>query len=150
MLIRPAQPADIVTMFALERQSGTAAHWSEQEYGALFAPEAPRRMAVVATETAELLGFAIVRCGSEEWEIENVVVAAPHRRRGVGGELVRQILRAARQAGAVSILLEVRESNLPARKLYEQLGFAKIGRRTAYYHDPLEDALVLRSSADNL
>ena len=136
-------------MLALERQTGPAAHWSGREYDALFAPEAPRRLALVATEAAELLGFVIARCGPEEWEIENVVVAVQHRRRGIGRELVRQILRSAGQAGADFILLEVRESNFPARKLYEQLGFVEIGRRTAYYYDPLEDALVLRISAEN-
>ena len=42
------------------------------------------------------------------------------------------------------VLLEVRESNTPARRLYEKLGFALEGRRPGYYQDPGEDALLFR------
>jgi len=44
------------------------------------------------------------------------------------------------------VLLEVRESNLAARKLYEKLGFSEEGRRSNYYHEPREDAMLLRTS----
>ncbi len=150
MLIRPATPADVPRMRALEREVETAAHWGEREYGALFAADAPKRMALVATQQESICGFAIARCGADEWEIENVVVALDHRRAGVGSALVRQILLGAREAGAGSVLLEVRESNTAARQLYEKLGFIESGRRPGYYRDPPEDALLLRFSAENL
>jgi [ribosomal protein S18]-alanine N-acetyltransferase len=150
LLIRPANPADIAALRALERQADTAAHWTEREYTALFAPEAPRRIAVVAAEESELLGFVVARRGCEEWEIENVVVAAQHRRRGVGRELVTKVIEAAQNERACAILLEVRESNTAARQLYAQLGFAEDGRRSNYYRDPIEDALLLRFSPQKL
>ena len=150
MLIRPANPADISAMRALAEQSATAAHWGEREYAAVFAPEAPPRIALVATEDVEIFGFAIARCAPEEWEIENVVVSPQRRRRGVGSELVRQILRVVHQSGASSVLLEVRDSNTAARQMYERLGFAEAGRRPGYYRDPTEDALLLRCSPQNL
>lgn len=137
-------------MRILEAQAETAAHWSAREYDALFAPEAPRRIALVAAEADELCGFIIARCGPDEWEIENVVVAAEHRRLGIGSELVRQVLRAAQDAGAAAVLLEVRESNAAARQLYKRLGFAEAGRRPGYYRVPAEDALLLRFSVYNL
>jgi ribosomal-protein-alanine N-acetyltransferase len=146
MLIRPATPADIPALRALEQQAGTAAHWSERGYAALFSPEAPKRISLVATVEAELLGFVIARCAPGEWEIENVVVARQHRRRGIGRALVQQILQAARRAASSAVLLEVRESNTAARQLYEQLGFVEAGRRSGYYCDPAEDALLLRHS----
>ncbi len=40
--------------------------------------------------------------------------------------------------------LDVRESNAAARALYARFGFAEVGRRRAYYREPVEDALVLR------
>jgi len=150
MLIRPATNADIPALRALEQQADTAAHWAEREYAALFAPEAPRRLALVTTEDAELLGFAVARRDPEEWEIENVVVAPQHRRCGIGSGLVRQLIYAAQESGARAILLEVRESNLAARQLYERLGFAEAGRRPAYYHSPTEDALLLRFSPEKV
>ncbi len=150
MRIRPATAADIAHIRSIEQQAGTAAHWSAREYDALFAPEAPRRIALVVAEGHEVRGFVIARCGPEEWEIENVVVAPEHRRRGIGSDLVREILRAAQDAGAAAVLLEVRESNAAARQLYERLGFAEAGRRPGYYRVPFEDALLLRFWVYNL
>jgi len=146
MLIRPATPADIPAIRNLEQQSETAAHWAEREYDALFAPEAPKRIALVATENDEFCGFAVARCDPEDWEIENVVIAAGQRRRGLGGMLVGELLHQAQLTGATSVLLEVRESNVAARCLYEKLGFTEISRRPNYYQGPQEDALLLRFS----
>ena len=77
-----------------------------------------------------------------EWEIENVVVAAEFLRRGIANELVRELIQRAQNEAASAILLEVRESNLPARRLYEKHGFREVGRRRAYYRDPVEDAIL--------
>ena len=139
-------------MRALEQQTETAAHWAEREYDALFAVEAPPRIALVATSEADagrVIGFVIARCATAEWEIENVVVAREERNRGVGIKIIRELLLQAQSAGATSVLLEVRESNLAARRLYEKLGFSQQGRRN-YYRDPEEDALLLSFSMANL
>jgi [ribosomal protein S18]-alanine N-acetyltransferase len=148
MLIRNATPHDLPFIRALEQASETAAHWAEGGYDALFAPEAPRRIALVIAQDADeqICGFAIARCSADEWEIENVVVAPEHQRRGLGSALVSEVLKSACHAGATSVLLEVRESNRPARQLYEKLNFREAGRRKNYYHQPDEDALILKNS----
>jgi ribosomal-protein-alanine acetyltransferase len=136
-------------MRALEQQSETAAHWAEREYDALFAPEAPPRLALVAcneVDPQQILGFVIARLAGSECEIENVVVGAEYRRRGVGSVLVRDLLLRARLCGATSVVLEVRESNASARRLYEKLGFSEHGRRRSYYQNPREDALLFQFS----
>ncbi len=46
------------------------------------------------------------------------------------------------------ILLEVRESNLPARRLYEKHAFRDVGRRRMYYKDPAEDAILYELSLE--
>ena len=92
----------------------------------------------------------IARCATCEWEIENVVVAREKRKRGIGIQLIQEVLLKAQSAGATSVLLEVRESNLAARRLYEKLGFSQQGRRSNYYHNPEEDALLLSFSVTNL
>jgi ribosomal-protein-alanine N-acetyltransferase len=147
MPIRLATPADIPHMRALELQADTAAHWAEREYGALFAPDAPRRIALIAAEEgSSVCGFLIARCGLDEWEIENVVVATGRRRSGVGTALVDELLRQAGNGRIPAILLEVRESNHSARRLYEKIGFSEAGRRSQYYANPVEDALLLKYS----
>ena len=136
-------------MRALEQQTESAAHWSEREYDALFAPDSPARIALLAaddvrSDVVRIHGFVIARCALSDWEIENVVVALAERRRGVGTKLIQQLLLRARNQGATSVLLEVRESNLVARRLYEKLGFSEQGSRKTYYKEPTEDALVLQ------
>lgn len=144
MLIRAAVPQDIPQIMTLAGSSETAAHWSAREYDALFAPEAPERVALVAYERADAIaGFVVARCG-EEWELENVVVDPMFRRRGIGRALIEELMRRARQGGAKDVFLEVRESNAAARALYGKMGFREEGRRPRYYAQPEEDALLLR------
>jgi ribosomal-protein-alanine N-acetyltransferase len=147
MLLRSATPADIPLMRALELQADTAAHWAEREYDALFAPDTPKRIALVASEAGEdITGFLIARCGLDEWEIENVVVDTRRRRVGLGTALVDELVLEAGKARVPALLLEVRESNTSARRLYEKIGFSEVGRRPGYYQEPAEDALLLKYS----
>jgi [ribosomal protein S18]-alanine N-acetyltransferase len=145
MNIRAATPADVPTMLELEQRAATAAHWKEQDYQRLFHPGG-RRLALVLEEEGKVRGFVVGRDLGEEWEIENVAVAGPARRRGLGTRLVGELLDLARERGARSVYLEVRQSNQAARALYEKWAFSESGRRKAYYHDPEEDALVYRLS----
>jgi len=145
VLIRAAIPADLPQVRALEQQTETAAHWAEREYDALFAADAPRRVALVAsTHDDEIVGFAVARCDPAEWEIENVVVDGARRRKRIGSALVREMMRLARTQRTTSVLLEVRESNQAACGLYRALGFKEVGRRRNYYNNPTEDALIMR------
>jgi ribosomal-protein-alanine N-acetyltransferase len=149
VLIRPVTPDDVPCIRALEQQEERAAHWSEREYAALFAPDAPTRIALVVVDEmspAQIHGFVIARCSGNDSEIENVVVARERQQLGIGTRLIQEVLLRAHSGGATSVLLEVRESNLAARRLYEKLGFSEQGRRKGYYSSPIEDALVLRKS----
>ncbi len=143
MTIRPATPADVASLLALERHSLTAAHWAEADYQRLFLSDAPPRLALVLEE-AEMVAFIVARGAGAEWEIENVAVAGAARRRGLGTRLLGELLKRLRARGAESVFLEVRESNHGARALYEKWGFVENGRRAAYYRAPDEDAILYR------
>ncbi len=47
--------------------------------------------------------------------------------------------------GATRVALEVRTSNVAARRLYEGFGFYQVGRRKGYYFDTGEDALLMEA-----
>jgi len=147
MVIRHAVPEDVPQIMSLAAKSETAAHWSRRGYDALFAADAPQRVALVSVEglpPGAVAGFVIARFGGDAWEIENVVVDPRLRQEGIGRRLIERVMREARENGATAILLEVRESNAGARALYAAAGFREEGRRRAYYRDPEEDALLLR------
>jgi len=148
--IRPATSADIPEMHQLADESRTAAHWTSQQYEALFSVDAPKRLALVAKddETDELVGFIVAVCLADEWEIENVVVARQMHNRGIGALLVQTLVEEATAAGCRSLILEVRESNLSACRLYEKAGFIAEGIRSLYYDNPQEDAVLYRLKLD--
>jgi [ribosomal protein S18]-alanine N-acetyltransferase len=144
--VRPARPDDITALLALEQTAATAAHWSPARYADLFPaegrPPVVRRVVVVAEINASICAFAVARVVPPEWEIENVVVADAARRKGVGRALLQAIGNVARAERATKLTLEVRESNLAARRLYERLGFAECGLRPGYYRSPDEAAIL--------
>jgi [ribosomal protein S18]-alanine N-acetyltransferase len=144
VLIRPATVADLPAMMALEKRAATAAHWSPEQYEALFRASDPGRVALILWEESDLLGFVIARVVGEEWEIENIAVGGPARRRGLGTRLLGELLDLARAKDAAAVFLEVRESNLAARALYEKWAFRESGRRPRYYKGPAEDAILYR------
>lgn len=60
-------------------------------------------------------------------EMQDVLVAAGARGRGVGRALVEALLREARDLGADRLRLTVSETNAAARAVYERLGFTDTG-----------------------
>ncbi len=148
MHIRPATPADIPTMMRLGGHSATAAQWSREQYERVFDDEGPRRIALVVEEAVGVQGFLVAKEVAGEWEIENIAVAGPARRRGLGTRLLGAFIDDARAEGASSVFLEVRESNHAARWLYEKWAFVENGRRPGYYTQPQEDAILYRLSLE--
>lgn len=142
MSIRPATATDLAAIRAIEQSAPTAAHWSPEQYHAdLFVPG---RLALVLEENSQVLGFLIAGAIDDEWELENIVVEATAQRRGLGTLLLDELINLAGSRSARAIFLEVRESNRPARRLYERRGFLECGRRQDYYAVPQEDAIVYR------
>ena len=81
---------------------------------------------------------------ADELHLTDLGVAEPSRRRGVGRALVSELCREGVLAGARLVVLEVRESNQPARELYRGLDFREQDLRARYYADTGEDAVVMQ------
>ena len=76
----------------------------------------------------------------KEREILNIAIHPDFRRLHIATELLRAEL--SRWPGIH--FLEVRQSNIAARRLYEGLGFQAVGERPAYYDNPPETGIVMR------
>src|SRR5579871_1641472 len=107
IIIRPATPADIPAMMHLTDHASTASHWPRDQYEKIFVPDSPR-LAIVVQDSEGLQGFLIAHEILDDWEIENVAIAGPLRRQGLGTRLLAEFLDHARAKGARSIFLEVR------------------------------------------
>jgi ribosomal-protein-alanine acetyltransferase len=139
--IRPAGAADLDAVHAIEVAS-FADPWRREGFRDLVLGGAGRL--VVAEAADGIVGFAVSYHAADEAEIANVAVAASARRRGIGRALVDAVVAAAAEGGARAVFLEVRASNAAAQALYAARGFAPVGRRAAYYRQPVEDAVVMR------
>lgn len=97
-----------------------------------------------------LAGFVLAFAAADEAEVLALCVAPERRRSGLGRRLLRRLERDLASRHITQLFLEARVSNLPARRLYEQAGFAETGRRRAYYSpaDGLaaEDAVLMAKS----
>lgn len=93
-----------------------------------------------------LLGFVVFQRVLDEAELHYLVVARLWQHRGLGRILLGTSLDILAKEGCRSCFLEVRETNLPAQKLYANLAFTQVGRRSNYYastQGQFEDALIL-------
>ena len=82
----------------------------------------------------------------DEAHITTFAVHPAWRRQRIGERLLLAFLDLAVDRGAHEATLEVRLSNLSARKLYEKYGFRPVGLRPRYYSDNQEDALIMTTS----
>lgn len=139
--IRPATPADVPALLALERICFPDP-WSERGLAESLTP--PNGGGLVAETGRGIVGYLITREVGGSGEILNLAIAPGSRRRGVGAQLLRAGLAGLGGRGVGEVFLEVRESNHAARALYERAGFRVAGARRGYYRSPSEDALVMR------
>ena len=149
--IRRATEHDLAEVVLLERETATSPHWAWAEYAGMqqTGHEAGiRRCLFVAADGRNIHGFAVGKAlghgHDTEAELESVVVRAEERREGIGSSLCRAVMDWSRQEGAAAILLEVRSASAGAIRLYGGLGFVATGRRPHYYHDPTDDAILMR------
>lgn len=108
-------------------------------------------------QSNRLAHYLVVRVGQEaiaygglwmmvdEAHVTTFAVLPLWRRRGIGGRLMLEMMRVAKNLGARVVSLEVRLSNQPARSLYQQFGLRPVGIRPRYYSDNGEDALIMTS-----
>lgn len=105
----------------------------------------PSAHGVVAVDSDDVpQAYCILMIAADQGEIANLAVAPDARRQGLAACLLRDALQCAVGRGVVAVYLEVRESNIAARALYESHEFRPIGRRRGYYQHPPEDALVMQ------
>lgn len=98
----------------------------------------------VAMDGDHLCGYIGSQRVLDSADVMNVAVDPQYRRQGIGEMLVNKLVEELDRMDTHILLLEVRVSNDPAISLYEKLGFSVAGRRPNYYHNPKEDAWILR------
>jgi ribosomal-protein-alanine N-acetyltransferase len=134
--LRPMEASDLASAIEVDTlclpRPWSEAIWREEI-------ESPFALYLLLEEEGEILAQIGVRYLADELHVTTLAVRPEHRRRGYAHVLLEAALGAFPEARCVH--LEVRPSNVPARSLYESLGFVTTGRRRRYYGD--EDALLM-------
>lgn len=114
--------------------------WSEGAYHREL--HNPQALTLVAANTNAVLGF--VNCGfvADELTINALAVLPQYRRMGIAKSLMDAVFTWTKEICKICYL-EVRESNLAAQKLYQNLGFVQNGYRANYYQQPAEAAVLM-------
>lgn len=125
------------------RLERTAFHtpWSEEAYRQEM--DNPVARLWVLLEDGRFAGYACFWVFAEELHVMKIALLPPMRGRGLASMLMERILAAGADAGARSAWLEVRPSNAAALRLYMRRGFMEVGRRSFYYRDSGEDAILM-------
>jgi ribosomal-protein-alanine N-acetyltransferase len=138
-VVRSFAAADLPAVLEIERRSFPNSPWDKVDFRDYDCS--------VALWEGRLAGFLVSRQVGPavgvipaEREILNVAVDPLFRRLGVATALIQQ-----EKLRKAVLYLEVRESNSPAKKLYEKLGFLPVGYRKDYYQFPTEAAVVMQS-----
>ncbi len=107
------------------------------------AVENPLAAVCVAEDTDGICGYVVLYHAADEGEIPSVAVDAAKRQRGIAKALIQQAFSEVIPQGVKKVFLEVRESNLPARALYDGLGFLQVSIRKNFYTNPTENACLM-------
>ncbi len=143
IVIRPLEERDLEEESRIEAESFSMP-WSKESFKELLDKSYAHYL--VAEEEDHIRGLCGMLVAADEGDISNVAVKTDFRGRGIGKLLLKAMLKDARQMGIRELNLEVRVSNHAAIRLYEGLGFVRVGKRPGFYDAPKEDALLMKLS----
>ena len=106
---------------------------------------------MVAEHNERVLGFMIYELHKSRLHILNFAIHEAFRRRDVGTQMAKKLIGKLSHDRRSRILLEIRETNLPAQLFFKSLGFRAVSVLRNYYEDTPEDAYLMqfRQSAAN-
>lgn len=140
--IETAGIRDIPEIVEIENESFTCP-WSAKSFAEAVESEQITVYSAKDKESGRIVGFSCIAVIDSEAEILNIAVGKSNRKKGTGSALMSAMLDGAKASGVTDFYLEVRESNAPAMRLYENFGFVKLGLRKNYYEKPIENAIIM-------
>lgn len=101
---------------------------------------------LVAKIEDKVVGYIGMWFVMDECHITNIAVHSEYRNQKIATKLINEMLKFCKEHATTYILLEVRQSNIPAQKLYTKFGFKEEVIRKDYYKNPdgtREDAIIM-------
>ena len=121
-------------------------HWTARTFWSELG-QLDSRHYVVAVDGDDVVGYAGLCDYPDEAWVQTMAVAPAQQGRGVGAQLLRELLAEADRRRQQVVSLEVRAGNASAERLYERHGFSRTGLRRGYYQPSGEDAVLMTRRA---
>lgn len=135
--IEGASTKHLDKLYEIETHCFESEAFTKQQIARLIADY--NSISLIAKVNGEIVGFVIGMLYKEDnktfGHILTLDVLPEHRRKGIGLRLLKEIEEIFRGKGASVCVLEVREDNLAALKLYQKLGYEKVAKLKDYYGD---------------
>lgn len=145
LVVEPMALKHLPAVHRIERASFSAP-WPDDAYRSEILTNRLASYLVIRAAT-EVIAYGGIWLMVDEAHVTTFAVDAAWRRQRVGETLLIALLELALARRARETTLEVRLSNVPARRLYEKYGFRPVGVRPRYYSDNNEDALIMTTEA---
>ncbi len=99
---------------------------------------------IVAEINGIVVGYAVgFQISEKTGRIFSLAVHPAYQNRGIGSNLLREVINIFSMIGVLEVVLEVRSSNIKAKRFYEKHGFYQSGIAKRYYNDG-ENAFLMR------
>jgi ribosomal-protein-alanine N-acetyltransferase len=116
--------------------------WSEEDF--IRCLRQRNCIGMVAEHNERVVGFMIYELHKNRLHILNFAVNEQLRRRGIGSQMVKKLTGKLSRERRNRIMLEIRETNLPAQLFFRDLGFRAVSVLRAFYEDTPEDAYLMQ------
>ena len=116
--------------------------WSEEDFVRCLRQR--NCIGMVAEHHERVVGFMIYELHRNRLHILNFAVHPDFRRRHAGEQMIRKLVSKLSPQRRNKIMLEVRETNLPAQLFFRGMGFKAISLLKDFYEDTTEDAYLMQ------
>ena len=142
MNIRTAELEDLNEIYNIEKKVFND-YWSLDLIKTEIIEKKYSRVTVLELKK-KIIGYIFKRKIYDENHIINLAIDIPYQHKGYGKFLLMKILE--KDSNDTNVFLEVKEANLPAVKLYIDLGFEEVDRKERYYSDGSNAIFMLRKN----
>lgn len=138
-VISSAEKYDAAEISEIEK-SNFSTPWTEKQI--LEEIEKENSIFLIAKNNEKVIGYISGQLILDEFYISNIAVKSEFRKNGIAYSLIKRLIAELFNLPCIFATLEVRDSNTPARNLYEKCGFKYQGNRKGFYSKPFEDACI--------
>ena len=135
--MRAMETRDIDSVYAIEIENFTDP-WTIQTF-----EESISQIDTYVLEDTEIVSYFVGQGVIDEYSIYNIAVKSTHQRKGIATHFLKMLIEKHNKT-FTKYFLECRKTNDKAINFYTKFGFQPIYTRKEYYHNPTEDALIMK------